>query len=96
MNTIELDEKKILVQASQAESTKGKEVLIGEERQPWMIRPENLEIGRWKKNERSKPRSHQKVTFDVLMAKYRYGKADIKGHENRIIRFSWIRPVLLR
>jgi hypothetical protein len=55
MNTVELDEKKVLVLPSQARSTKGKEVVIGEERQPRMIKPKNLEIGRWKKNERSKP-----------------------------------------
>jgi hypothetical protein len=55
MNTAELDGKKVLVRPSQAESTKGKEVIIGEERQPRMTRPKNPEIGRWKKNERSKP-----------------------------------------
>jgi hypothetical protein len=33
MNTIELDGKKVLVRPSQAESTKGKEVITGEERQ---------------------------------------------------------------
>jgi hypothetical protein len=82
MNMIELDGKRVLVQPSQAESTKGKEVVIGEERQPRMIRPKNLEIGRWKKNKRSKPRSHPKVTFDTLMAKYRDGKASIRGHKN--------------
>jgi hypothetical protein len=103
MNTVELDGKKILVRSSQAKSTKGKEVIIGEERQPRMIRPKNLEIGRWKKNERSKPQSHLKVTFDILMAKYRDGKTDIRGHENRTIlfpnwtiRFPWIRSLLLR
>jgi hypothetical protein len=32
MNMVELDEKNILVQLSQAESTKGKEVAIGEDR----------------------------------------------------------------
>jgi hypothetical protein len=32
MNTVELDEKNILVQPSQAESTKGNEVAIGEDR----------------------------------------------------------------
>jgi hypothetical protein len=53
MNTVELNEKKVLVLSSQAESTKGKEVVIGKERQPRMIRPKNPEIGRWKKNERS-------------------------------------------
>jgi hypothetical protein len=55
MNTVKLDGKKVLVWPSQAEPTKGKEVFIEEERQPTMIRPKNLEIGRWKKNERSKP-----------------------------------------
>jgi hypothetical protein len=54
MNTVELDGMKVLVQPSQAESTNGNEVVIGEERQPRMVRPKNLEIGRWKKNERSK------------------------------------------
>jgi hypothetical protein len=54
MNTVELEGKKVLVQPSQAESTKGEEVIIGEERQPKMIRPKNLEIGQWKKNQRSK------------------------------------------
>jgi hypothetical protein len=32
MNMVELDGKKVLVRPSQAESTKGKEVVIGEER----------------------------------------------------------------
>jgi hypothetical protein len=55
MNTMELDGKNVLVRPSQAESTKGKEVIIGEERQPRMIKPKNPEIGQWKKNQRSKP-----------------------------------------
>jgi hypothetical protein len=38
MNTIKLDGKKFLVPPSQAESTNGKEVVIGEERQPRMTR----------------------------------------------------------
>jgi hypothetical protein len=53
MNMVELNGKKVLVRPSQAESTKGKEVIIGEERQSRMIRL-NPEIDRWKKNERSK------------------------------------------
>jgi hypothetical protein len=96
LNMVELDGTKVLVQPSQVESTKGKEVIIREERQPRMLRPKNPEIGRWKKNERSKPRSRPKVTFDILMAKYRDGKTNIKGRENQTIRFPWIKPVLLR
>jgi hypothetical protein len=46
MNTVKLDGKKVLIWPSQSESTKGKEILVGEERQPRMIRPQNPEIGR--------------------------------------------------
>jgi hypothetical protein len=61
-----------------------------------MIRPKNLEIGRWKKNDRSKQQSLPNVTFDILMAKYEDSKTGIRGRENRTIRFPWIRLVLLR
>jgi hypothetical protein len=84
-----------LVCPSQTESAKGKDVVMGEERQPRMIRPKNLEIGQLKKNERNKPQSRPKSTFNILMAKYRDGKANIRGRENWTIRFPWIRPVLL-
>jgi hypothetical protein len=82
MNMVELDGKKVLVQPSQAKSTKCKEVVIWEERQPRMIRLKNPEIDRWKKNERSKLQPHPKATFNILMAKYRDGRAGIRGHEN--------------
>jgi hypothetical protein len=36
MNMVELDGKKILVQPSQAESTKGRQIIIGEE-WPWRM-----------------------------------------------------------
>jgi hypothetical protein len=39
MNMVELDGKKVLVRSSQAESTKGKGVVIGEERPLRMIKP---------------------------------------------------------
>jgi hypothetical protein len=96
MNTVELEGKKILVRPSQAESTEGKKVVIGEERQSRMIRPKNPKIGRWKKNERSKSQSHPKVTFDILMVKYRDGKVEIRGHKNWTIWFAWVRSILLR
>jgi hypothetical protein len=85
MNMVELDGKKVLVRSSQAESTKGKEAIIGEERQSRMIRLKNPEIDRWKKNKRRKPQSRPKVTFDILMDKYRDGNASFRGHENRTI-----------
>jgi hypothetical protein len=54
MNMVELDGKKVLVWLSQAESTKGKEVIIGEERPPRMIKPKSLKDHQWQKNESSK------------------------------------------
>jgi hypothetical protein len=47
MNMVELDRKKVLVRPSQAELTKGKEVVIGEERSPRMIKPKSLKDGQW-------------------------------------------------
>jgi hypothetical protein len=47
MHMVELDGKKVLVCPSQAESTKVKEVVIGEERVPWMIKLKSLKYGQW-------------------------------------------------
>jgi hypothetical protein len=95
MDTGELEGKKVMVRPSHAESTDGNKVVIGEERHARMIRPKNPNIGRWKKNERSKPQSHPKVTFHILMARYRDDEAGIRGHENWTIRFPWVRSELL-
>jgi hypothetical protein len=45
----------------------------------------SLKGGQWQKNEGGKPQQHPKATFDVLMAKYKEGRADIRGHENQTI-----------
>jgi hypothetical protein len=45
MNMIDLNGKKVLVRPSQAESTKGKEVIRGEERPPRMIKPKGPKDG---------------------------------------------------
>jgi hypothetical protein len=44
MNMVELEGKKVLTQPSQAES-KGKEVIVGEERPPRMIKPKSPKGG---------------------------------------------------
>jgi co-chaperonin GroES (HSP10) len=82
MNMVELNENKVLVRLSQAESTKEKGVIIGEERPPRMIKPKNLKGGQRQKNEGGKQQQHLKATFDILMAKYKEGRAGIRGHEN--------------
>jgi hypothetical protein len=55
MNMVKLDEKNVLVWPSQAKSTKGKDVVIGEERSPKMIKPKSSKGGQWQKNEGRKP-----------------------------------------
>jgi hypothetical protein len=51
MNMVELEGMKVLVQPSQAETTKGKEVVIGEERPSMMIKPKSPKDCQWQKNE---------------------------------------------
>jgi hypothetical protein len=51
MNMLELKRKKVLVRPSQAKMTKEKEVIIGEEWPPRMIKPKSLKDGQWQKNE---------------------------------------------
>jgi hypothetical protein len=86
MNMIKLEEKKVLIRPSQAEMTKGKEVVIGQERPPRMIKPKSPKDDQWQKNEVGKPQRRPKATFDILLAKYKEGRADIRGRENRTIR----------
>jgi hypothetical protein len=82
MNMVELKGKKVLVQRSQDETTKGKKVIIGEERPPRMINPKSPKDGQWEKNEGGKPQRHPNATFNILMAKYKEGRADIRECKN--------------
>jgi GH43 family beta-xylosidase len=47
MNMVELNRKKVMVRPSQAKSTKGKEVVLGEEQSPRMIKPKSLKDNQW-------------------------------------------------
>jgi hypothetical protein len=51
MNMVEVEGKKVLVRPSQVETTKGKEVVIGEEQPPRMIKPKSPKDGQWHRNE---------------------------------------------
>ena len=84
VNMVNFERKKVLVWPSQAESTKGKDVIIGEDNvKPKMIKPKDLEVGHWKVNERKskatkklkKPETYIQCTF----AQYESGKTDQKG-----------------
>jgi hypothetical protein len=82
INMVELERKKVLVRPSQAETTKGKEVIIGEERPPRMIKMKSPKDGQWQKNEGGKPQCRPKATFDIVMVKYKEGRAAVRGHKN--------------
>jgi hypothetical protein len=83
MNMVKLEGKRVLVRPSQAETTKGKEVVRGEEQPPRMIKPKSLKAGQWQKNEGVKPHRCPKATFDILMAKYKEGRAGVRGAKTR-------------
>jgi hypothetical protein len=45
MNTIDFEQKKILVHSDQAETMKGKNVIVSDELRSRMIKPHSLEVG---------------------------------------------------
>jgi hypothetical protein len=82
MNMAELEGKKVLVRPSQAEITRGKEIIIGDERPPRMNKPKSLKDDQWQKSEGGKPQCCPRANFDILMAKYKEGRAGVRGREN--------------
>jgi hypothetical protein len=47
---VEIMDKKVLVCTDQAETTKGKNVVVSDQLRNWMIKLHNPEIGVWKEN----------------------------------------------
>jgi hypothetical protein len=47
---VDIEHKKILLCTDQAETTKGKNVVVFDDLYNWMIKPHNPEIGVWKEN----------------------------------------------
>jgi cytidylate kinase len=70
ISMVELGHKKILVHTDQAETTKGKNVVISDDLHNWMIRPHNSDIGVWKENVQRKPAKRVKTTSVMLIEKY--------------------------
>jgi hypothetical protein len=85
MNMIKLSGKKVLVRPSQVESTKGKDVVIGKTQPQRMIKPKSKNYDQWQKNKRSKPQQWPKATFNILLTKYKEGRAGIRERENQTI-----------
>jgi hypothetical protein len=67
---IERMNKKILVRTDQAETTKGKNMVISDEPRNRMIKPHIPEIGVWKKNVLRKPATRVKPMLAMLIEKY--------------------------
>jgi hypothetical protein len=69
VNTIGFEEKKILVRSDQANTTKGKNVVVSNELRNRMLKPRRLEIGVWKENTARKPIHRVKPTSSMLIDK---------------------------
>jgi hypothetical protein len=67
---VELMNKTILVRMDQAETTKGKNVVVSDDLRNRMIKPHNPEVGVWKENMLRKPANRVKPTSAMLIEKY--------------------------
>jgi hypothetical protein len=67
---VELMDKKVLVGTDEAETTKGKNVVISDEPGNRMIKPHNPEIDMWKENVLQKPAKRVKPILAMLIEKY--------------------------
>jgi hypothetical protein len=69
-NMIEFEQKKVLMHIDQAETTKGKNVVISYELRNQMIKPRSPEVGVWNENVRRMPTRRIKPTSSMLNEKY--------------------------
>jgi hypothetical protein len=67
---VKLMDKKVLVCTDQAETTKGKNVVVSNKLRNRMIKQHNPEIGVWKENVLWKPAKTVKPTSAMLIEKY--------------------------
>jgi hypothetical protein len=70
VNTVGFEAKKILVRSNQAETTKGKNVVVLDELRQRMIKPKCPEVGVWKDNVVRRLPRKVKPTCDMLIDKY--------------------------
>jgi hypothetical protein len=67
---VELEQKEILVRTDQAETTKGRNVVVFNNLLNWMIKPHNPEVGMWKEKVQRKPARKVKPTSAMLIEKH--------------------------
>jgi hypothetical protein len=70
VNTMDFEQKKILVHSDQAETTKGKNVVVSDELRNRMIKPHSPEVGVWKENLGRRPVRRVNPTSSMLIDKY--------------------------
>jgi hypothetical protein len=70
IDMVELEPKKILVHTDQAETTKGRNVVVSNDLHNRMIKPHNPEVGMRKENMQRKPTRKEKPTSVMLIKKY--------------------------
>jgi hypothetical protein len=70
MNMVDLGDKKILIRADQAGTTKGENVVIVDEPKGRLIKPQSLKLGVWKENVGKKASWRIKPTSSMLIEKY--------------------------
>jgi hypothetical protein len=66
---VELGHRKILVRSSQADTTKGKNVIVSDDLRNKMIKPHSPEVGIWKENVGRRSAQRVKPTSDMLIKK---------------------------
>jgi len=76
INMIDFENKKVLIRSDQAESLKGKNVIVDNRAAPRMIKPKNPEEGVWKVNEGKKQVPKLRPTVKHLLDKYVSQKAN--------------------
>jgi hypothetical protein len=78
---VELMDKKVLVRTDQAETTKGKNVVISNELRNWLIKPHKSEIGVWKENVLRKLAKRVKPTSAMLIEKYQWQLEEARRYQ---------------
>jgi hypothetical protein len=69
VNLINFEEKRVLVRMDQADTTRGKKVIVSDEPRLKMMVPKNPKLVEWKVNRSSRPTPRVKVTSALLLEK---------------------------
>jgi hypothetical protein len=77
VNMINFEEKRVLVHTSQADTTRGKNVIVSDEPRFRMIKPRDPEPEKWKINQHGQSKHRVKPTSAMLLEKYAHQRREI-------------------